>query len=153
MKKFIAVIGLALLVNCVKVEENTSFKQEYQREICDKYSLYANTMDVEGSMSLYEENAIVNGNGRAPLQGAKQIRKDFVEWYSSSESINHSAKVIAAHVSGNKAFAYGEWKVDQISKSGQRTSTEGHWSTHNLKVDGSWKMTIDHTNNLRADNN
>ena len=110
-------------------------------------------MDVEGSMSLYAENAIVNGNGHTPLQGAEQIRKDFVDWYSGSESINHSAKVIAAHVLGNKAFAYGKWKVDETSKSGQRTSTEGHWSTHNIKVDGSWKITIGHTNNLRAENN
>jgi len=64
MKKFIAVICLAFLVNCVKVEESISFKQEYQREICDKYSLYANTMDVEDSVSLYTKDAIVNGNGR-----------------------------------------------------------------------------------------
>ena len=110
MKKFIAVIGLVFLVNCVKVEESTSFKQEYQREICDKYSIYANTMDFEGIFSLYREHAIVNGNGRVPLQGAEEIRKDFVEWHSRSESINHSAKVIAAHVLGNKAFAYGKWK-------------------------------------------
>ena len=151
MKKFMAVIGLAFLINCVKVEESTSFKQEYQREICDKYSLYANTLDVEGSMSLYAENAIVNGNGRAPLQGTEQIRKDFVDWYSSSETINHSAKVIAAHISGNKAFAYGKWKVERTSKNGVRTTKEGHWSTHNVRVDGNWKMTIDHTNNLYSD--
>ena len=99
MKQLVLIFSLITLINCVKMEDSSSFKDEYQREICDKYSLYANTMDVEGSMSLYAENAIVNGNGRAPLQGTEQIRKDFVEWYSSSESINHSAKVIAAHVS------------------------------------------------------
>ena len=153
MKQLVLIFSLIAFINCEKMEDSSSFKDEYQREICDKYSLYANTMDVEGSMSLYAENAIVNGNGRAPVQGAEQIRKDFIQWYSSSESINHSAKVIAAHVSGNKAFAYGKWKVDRTSKSGQRTTREGHWSTHNVKVDGSWKMTIDHTNNLRADNN
>lgn len=152
MRQLVLIFSLIILINCVEVEDSSSFKDEYQREICDKYSLYANTMDVEGSMSLYTEDAIVNGNDRAPLEGADQIRKDFVEWFSSSESINHSAIVIAAHVSGNKAFAYGKWKVDQTSKSGQRTTTKGHWSTHNVKVDGSWKMTIDHTNNLQADN-
>ena len=151
MKKFMTVIGLVLLVNCVEVDSSTKFKDEYQREVCDKYSLYANTMDVEGSVSLYTEDAIVNGNGRAPLQGAEQIRKDFVEWYSSSESINHSAKVIAAHELGNKAFAYGKWKVDRTSKDGIRTTREGHWSTHNVKVNGNWKMAIDHTNNLYSD--
>ena len=109
MKKFIAVIGLAFLINCVKVEESTSFKQEYQREICDKYSLYANTMDVEGSVSLYTKDAIVNGNGRDVVKGADNIRANFVGYYNSSESINHSAEVIAAYEFGDKAFAYGKW--------------------------------------------
>ena len=52
MKKFMAVIGLVILINCVEVDRNTNFKDEYQREICDKYSIYANMMDVEGSVSL-----------------------------------------------------------------------------------------------------
>ena len=151
MKKFIAVIGLAFLINCVKVEESTSFKQEYQREICDKYSLYANTMDVEGSVSLYTKDAIVNGNGRDVVKGADNIRANFVGYYGSSESINHSAEVIAAYEFGDKAFAYGKWKVDRTSKDGVRTTKEGHWSTHNVKVDGKWKMVIDHTNNLYSD--
>ena len=76
MKQLVLIFSLITLINCVKMEDSSSFKDEYQREICDKYSLYANTMDVEGSMSLYAENAIVNGNGRAPVQGTDQIRKD-----------------------------------------------------------------------------
>ena len=84
MKKFIAVIGLVFLINCIKVEESTSFKQEYQKEICDKYSLYANTMDVEGSVSLYTKDAIVNGNGRDVVKGADNIRANFVVYYNSS---------------------------------------------------------------------
>ena len=55
MKKFIAFIGLAFLVNCVEVDKSTNFKEEYQREICDKYSLYANTMDVEEADTLTQE--------------------------------------------------------------------------------------------------
>ena len=110
-------------------------------------------MDVEGSVSLYSEDAIVNGNGRNVVKGADNIRANFVGYYNSSQSINHSAEVIAAYEFGDKAFAYGKWKVDRTSKSGQRTTREGHWSTHNVKVAGAWKMTIDHTNNLRADNN
>ena len=108
-------------------------------------------MDVEGSVSLYTEDAIVNGNGRDIVQGAGNIRADFVGYYNSSESINHSAKVIVAYEFGDKAFAYGKWKVERTSKDGVRATKEGHWSTHNVKVDGKWKMTIDHTNNLYSD--
>ena len=146
-----AVIGLVILVNCVEVDRNTNFKDEYQREICDKYSPYANTMDVEGSVSLYTKAAIVNCNGRDIVQGADNIRANFVGYYNSSESINHSAEVIAAYEFGDKTFAYGKWKVDRKSKDGVRNTREGHWSTHNVKVDGKWMMAIDHTNNLYSD--
>ena len=116
MKKSIIVLSLVLLVNCVAVESYADFKAEYQKEICDKYSMYANTMDLKGSLSLYAENAIVNSNGLAPIQGLEKIKQDFIDWYGSSESINHSAEVITAHVFQNKAFAYGTWKVSRVSK-------------------------------------
>ena len=148
MKQIITLFSLAVLINCVKMEDFSDFKEEYQREICDKFSLYANTMDVEGSISLYTDDAVVNGNGSQPVKGIDQIRQGFVDWYESSETINHSAKVISAQVFGNKAFAYGKWKVDTTSKEGERTTSEGYWSTHNIKVGGTWKMTIDHTNDL-----
>ena len=148
MKQIITLFSLAILINCVKMEDISDFKEEYQREICDKFSLYANTMDVEGSILLYTDDAVVNGNGSEPVKGIDQIRQDFVDWYESSETINHSAKVISAQVFGNKAFAYGKWKVDRTSKEGERTTSEGYWSTHNIKVGGTWKMTIDHTNDL-----
>ena len=111
--------------------------------------MYANTMDVVGSLSLYAEDAIVNGNGLAPIQGLDKIKQDFIDWYGSSESINHSAEVISAQLFGDRAFAYGKWKVKRTSKEGVMTEREGHWSTHNIKVGGSWKMTLDHTNDLK----
>ena len=152
MKQSIIVFSLALLVNCVEVDissANGDFKAEYQKGICDKYSVYANTMDVAGSLSLYAEDAIVNGNGLAPIQGLDNIEQDFNDWYGSSESINHSAEVISAQVFGNTAFAYGKWKVERTSNEGVKTEREGHWSTHNIKIDGSWKMTLDHTNDIK----
>ena len=151
MKQSIIVLSLAMLVNCVEVDVSSSngdFKAEYQKEICDKYSMYANTMDVAGSLSLYAEDAIVNGNGLTPIQGLDKIKQDFIDWYGSSESINHSAEVISAQVFGNRAFAYGKWKVKSTSKEGVTAEREGYWSTQNVKVNGSWKMTLDHTNDL-----
>ena len=152
MKQSIIVLSLAMLVNCVEVDvissSNGDFKAEYQKEICDKYSMYANTMDVAGSLSLYAEDAIVNGNGLTPIQGLDKIKQDFIDWYGSSESINHSAEVISAQVFGSRAFAYGKWKVKSTSIEGVTTEREGYWSTQNVKVDGSWRMTLDHTNDL-----
>ena len=152
MKQSIIVLSFALLVNCVEVDvsiANGDFKAEYQKEICNKYSMYANTMDVAGSLSLYAEDAIVNGNGLAPIQGLDNIEQDFNDWYGSSESINHTADVISAQVHRNTAFAYGKWKVERTSNEGVKTERERHWSTHNIEVDGSWKITLDHTNNLK----
>ena len=131
MKKSINLIWLTLLANCSSIP-NDNFKEIYQREICDKYSLYANSKDLNGSLSLYADDAIVNGSAVEPIVGI--------------ETINHSATVISAKVFGNEAFAYGSWKVDQIMKDGSKREERGHWSTHNVKVGNNWKMTIDHTN-------
>ena len=123
MKKLITMICLLLLANCVKMEEsdtNDNFNKIYQREICDKYSLYANTKDLDGSLSLYADNAIVNNSAVAPIVGKDKIKENFIEWYESAETINHSAKVISAQIFGNKAFAYGSWEVDQIMKDGSK---------------------------------
>ena len=151
MKQLITMICLMLLANCVKMEKsdtNNNFIEIYQREICDKYSLYANTKDINGSLSLYTDNAIVNNSAVAPIDGIDKIKENFIQWYESAETINHSAKVISAKVFGNEAFAYGSWKVDQIMKDGSKRVERGHWSTHNVKVGNNWKMTIDHTNDL-----
>jgi hypothetical protein len=34
-------------------------------------------------------------------------------------------------------------------KDGSKREETGHWSTRNIKVGNSWKMTIDHTNNTK----
>jgi len=145
MKRSILLICTVLLVNCSS-DSNEDFKDIYQREICDKYSMYANSKDLNGSLSLYAEGAMVNNSAVEPIIGLEKIKEGFVQWYDNAETINHRATVISAKVFGNEAFAYGRWKVDQVLKDGTRSSERGHWSTHNVKVDNAWKMTIDHTN-------
>ena len=149
MKKLMAIVGLTVLTNCtsnIEAELNDNFMEIYQKAICDKYSLYANSKDLNGSLSLYVDDAIVNNSTMEPIVGKDKIKENFIKWYESAETINHSAIVISAKVFGNEAFAYGSWKVDQIMKDGSKREERGHWSTHNVKVGNNWKMTIDHTN-------
>tara|TARA_B100001057_G_scaffold392034_1_gene400468 strand:+ start:6411 stop:6881 length:471 start_codon:yes stop_codon:yes gene_type:complete len=148
MKKLIYLTGLMLLANCSSIPKD-NFKETYQREICDKYSLYANSKDLNGILSLYADDAIVNGSAVEPIFGMEAIKESFIQWHESTEKINHSATVISAKKFGNEAFAYGIWKVDQIMKDGSKREETGHWSTHNIKVGNSWKMTIDHTNDAK----
>ena len=145
MKKLIYLLCLTFLANCSSIPKD-NFKETYQREICDKYSLYANSKDLNGSLSLYAEDAIVNGSAVEPIVGIEAIKESFIQWHESTEKINHSATVISAKKFGDEAFAYGVWKVDQVMKDGSKREETGHWSTHNIKVGNSWKMTIDHTN-------
>jgi len=148
MEKLIYLMSIMLLANCSSISKE-DFKETYQREICDKYSLYANSKDLDGSLSLYADNAIVNGSAVEPIVGIEAIKENFLEWHESTEKINHSATVISAKKFGDQAFAYGIWKVDQIMKNGTKREETGHWSTHNIKVGNSWKMTIDHTNDAK----
>jgi ketosteroid isomerase-like protein len=145
MKKIIYLLPLMFLANCSSIPKE-DFKETYQREICDKYSLYANSKDLAGSLSLYANNAVVNGSAVEPISGLEAIKRNFLKWHGSTKEINHSATVISAKRFGDQAFAYGLWKVDQVMKNGTKRKETGHWSTHNIRVGNSWKMTIDHTN-------
>jgi len=145
MKNLIMLVCCVFLMNC-ETTSSEEFMTEYQREICDKYSLYAKNKDLDGHLSLYTDDAMVNNSSIEPISGKEQIKQSFLDWYGDTETIDHSAKVISAKVFGNEAFAYGSWKVDQVMKDGTQRSERGHWSTHNIKIGNSWKMTIDHTN-------
>jgi len=95
MKNLIHLMPLVLLANCSSISKE-DFKETYQREICDKYSLYANSKDLAGSLSLYADNAVVNGNAVEPIVGIEAIKGNFLEWHGSTKKINHSATVISA---------------------------------------------------------
>ena len=147
MRTFNVLTSILLVISCEPVKEE-NFKTTYQREICDKYSLYAKNKDLNGHLSLYVNDATVNNNSVPPIHGHQKIKKSFMEWYDSTQKINHSATVIDAKVFGDHAFAYGIWEVEQVMKDGSISTEKGYWSTHNLKVDNTWKMTLDHTNDL-----
>ena len=72
MKKLMAIVGLTVLTNCtsnIEAELNDNFMEIYQKAICDKYSLYANSKDLNGSLSLYVDDAIVNNSTVEPIVG------------------------------------------------------------------------------------
>ena len=127
MKNLIILAGCLFLMNCEKAPSE-DFMLEYQREICDKYSLFAKNKDLEGHLSLYTDDAMVNNSSIEPISGKDQIKQSFLDWYGSTETIVHSAKVISAKVFGNEAFAYGSWKVDQTMKD-QGTQVHQHSTT------------------------
>ena len=110
--------------------------------------MYAKNKDLSGHLSLYVSDATVNNNSVPPIQGHEQIKKSFIDWYDSALDIKHSATVIDAKVFGDHAFAYGIWEVEQVMKDGSKTIEKGYWSTHNVMVNNTWKMTLDHTNDL-----
>ena len=147
MRTFVVLTSILLIISCESVKEE-NFKTTYQREICDKYSLYAKNKDLNGHLSLYANDATVNNNSVLPIQGHEEIKKSFIDWYDSTQDIKHSATVIDAKVFGEHAFAYGIWEVEQIMKDGSKTIEKGYWSTHNVMVNNTWKMTLDHTNDL-----
>ena len=74
MRNFIVLTSILLMIGCETVEEE-DFKATYQREICDKYSLYAKNKDLNGHLSLYVSDATVNNNSVPPIQGHQEIKK------------------------------------------------------------------------------
>ena len=147
MRNLTLITSFILIVSCESAIQE-DFKATYQKEICDKYSLYAKNKDLSGHLSLYVSDATVNNNSVPPIQGHEDIKKSFIDWYDSAQDIRHSATVIDAKVFGDHAFAYGIWEVEQVMKDGSKTIEKGYWSTHNVMVNNTWKMTLDHTNDL-----
>ena len=119
MKKIIFSILAMSLFSCVSNREN-QFMDIYQSELCDKYSLYANNKDLNGILSLYTDDAVMNGNAVDAIIGKEAIKSDFIKWFENADSIDHRATVISANVFGNKAFVYGRWELSQISKDGKK---------------------------------
>ena len=142
MKKIIFSILAMSLFSCVSNQEN-QFMDIYQSELCDKYSLYANNKDLNGILSLYTDDAVINGNAVGPIIGKDAIKSDFINWFENADSIDHSATVISANVFGNKAFVYGRWELSQISKEGKKSNLKGNWMNHSEKIGNTWKMKID----------
>ena len=125
MRNFIVLTSILLVISCEAVEEE-DFKVTYQREICDKYSLYAKNKDLNGHLSLYAKDATVNNNSVPPIQGHQEIKKSFTKWYDSTQKIKHSAKVIDAKVLGDHAFAYGFWEVEQVINDESISTEKGY---------------------------
>ena len=142
MKKIIFSILAISLFSCVSNQEN-QFMDIYQSELCDKYSLFVNNKDLNGILSLYTDDAVINGNAVDPIIGKEAIKSDFIKWFENADSIDHRATVISANVFGNKAFVYGSWKLSQFSKDGKKSNLKGNWMNHSEKIGNSWKMKID----------
>ena len=74
MRNLTIITSFILIVSCESgIEED--FKATYQREICDKYSLYAKNKDLNGHLSLYVKDATVNNNSVPPIHGHQEIKK------------------------------------------------------------------------------
>ena len=74
MRHFTIITTILLIISCESgIDED--FKAIYQREICNKYSLYAKTKNLEGHLSLYADDAIVNNNLVPPIQGIKKSKR------------------------------------------------------------------------------
>ena len=67
MKNLIILACCLLLMNCKKASSE-DFMVEYQKEICDKYSLFAKNKDLEGHLRLYTDDAMVNNSSIDPIR-------------------------------------------------------------------------------------
>ena len=74
MRNFIILTSILLIISCESAIEE-DFKAIYQKEICDKYSLFAKNKDLNGHLSLYVKNATVNNNSVPPIKGHEEIKK------------------------------------------------------------------------------
>ena len=109
------------MINCgtqSNVQSNSDLKDIFQAHN-NKWTSYAESDDLDGIMSLYTSDAIIDGNATGSVSGS-EIRDTFEQWFEANESIDHSSNVISCTAFGDNAFVYGNWKVNQVTNDGKK---------------------------------
>ena len=144
MKRLIPILTLVLMINCgtqSNVQSNSDLKDIFQAH-SNKWTSYAESEDLDGIMSLYTSDAIIDGNATGSVAGS-EIRGTFEQWFEANESIEHSSNVISCTAFGDNAFVYGNWKVNQVTNDDKKIAVRGSWVNHMVKVGNEWKTKME----------
>ena len=144
MKRIMILLGLIALINYganLNAQSNDGLKDIFQAN-SNKWSSYAKSEDLDGIVSLYTSDAIIDGNATGSVAGG-EIRDTFEQWFEANKSIEHSSNVISFTAFGDNAFVYGNWKVNQVTNDGKKIAVRGSWVNHMVKVEYKWKSKME----------
>ena len=144
MKRIMILLGLIALINYganLNAQSNDGLKDIFQAN-SNKWSSYAESEDLDGIISLYTSDAIIDGNATGSVAGG-EIRDTFEQWFEANKSIEHSSNVISFTTFGDNAFVYGNWKVTQVTNDGKKIAVRGSWVNHMVKVEYKWKTKME----------
>jgi len=144
MKRIMILLGLIALINYganLNAQSNDGLKDIFQAN-SNKWSSYAESEDLDGIVSLYTSDAIIDGNATGSVAGG-EIRDTFEQWFEANKSIEHSSNVISFTAFGDNAFVYGNWKVNQVTNDGKKIAVRGSWVNHMVKVEYKWKTKME----------
>ena len=144
MKRIMILLGLIALINYgadLNAQSNDGLKDIFQAH-SNKWTSYAESEDLDGIVSLYTSDAIIDGNATGSVAGG-EIRDTFEQWFEANKSIEHSSNVISFTTFGDNAFVYGNWKVTQVTNDGKKIAVRGSWVNHMVKVEYKWKTKME----------
>ena len=145
MNRLIPLLTLVILMNCgteSNIQTNGDLKDVFQA-FSDKWTSYAESKDLNGIVSLYTSDAVIDGNATGSSIGSEEIRDNFKQWFDKNKSIEHSSKVISYTAFGDNAFVYGTWEVNQVTNDGTKIEVRGSWVNHSVKVGSDWKTKME----------
>ena len=144
MKRIMILLGLIALINYganLNAQSNDGLKDIFQAN-SNKWSSYAESEDLDGIISLYTSDAIIDGNATGSVAGG-EIRDTFEQWFEANKSIEHSSNVISFTAFGDNAFVYGNWTVNQVTNDGKKIAVRGSWVNYMVKVGNEWKTKME----------
>ena len=144
MKRIMILLGLIALINYganLNAQSTDGLKDIFQAN-SNKWSSYAESEDLDGIVSLYTSDAIIDGNATGSVAGG-EIRDTFEQWFEANKSIEHSSNVISFTAFGDNAFVYGNWKVNQVTNDAKKIAVRGSWVNHMVKVENKWKTKME----------
>ena len=79
MNRLIPLLTLFILINCgtqSNIQTNGDLKDVFQA-FSDKWTSYAESKDLNGIVSLYTSDAVIDGNATGSSVGSEEIRDNF----------------------------------------------------------------------------
>ena len=109
------------------------------KQLHDQFAKFFNSQDIDGLLSLYEEDAVLSPGGGAVVRGKDGIRESLQAFLAMGGTIEFLGATEPL-VNGKLALTHGRWRITPGSGDAMEGVTA---ELARLDDDGEWRYVID----------
>lgn len=129
---------------CSQEKVDTEALARTVQEQAGKFATAVNNEDLEGFMSLFQDDAVITRPDETVFEGTDAIRQWAVDTFGPYDmQMEVESEKMLVYPAGKKAFDRGIYFIDRTPKDGGETEKESGWYRlfWHRQADGSWKIT------------